>query len=94
MTKTVCVTDLREIKGLKVVCLSCGASFSFPVGRKNIPERCICCNRDIPSTGVGRILAEIDTVVRQATSPAYGLDKDRSGVVPPGFVVYIETEKE
>ena len=47
MTKTVYITELKEIKGLKVVC-KCGSTWYLPSTASNPPEQCISCKAQIP----------------------------------------------
>ena len=48
MTKKILITKLTEIKGLKITCKACGASWSFPLG-KQLPTtmECFACKPGI-----------------------------------------------
>jgi hypothetical protein len=43
MTKKLHVTDLREIKALKITCTACGAGYITPVDAKLRPALCHNC---------------------------------------------------
>ena len=65
MTKTVLVTNLNEINGLKIVCKKCGANWFLPFASKDIPRKCISCDNEMPMNTIVSLmdkLQEINTI--------------------------------
>lgn len=69
MTKTVQVTDLREVKALTLACAKCGASFSLPVGRHTTPEACFSCEAPLDRTTIDELIAILRRLHRGEEAP-------------------------
>ena len=41
MTKKILITNLKEVKGIKIVCGKCGAYWFVPLNEKESPQQCI-----------------------------------------------------
>lgn len=79
MTKTIYITKLEEIKGLKIVC-KCGATWFVPIGKGLPPKKCFSCETQIDGS---RILATSEKI-RELSAISAEAD----------FKVLIETEFE
>jgi hypothetical protein len=53
MTKTVSVTNLTEIKGVKISC-KCGAQWVVPVGDIIPPKTCFSCGKEMQWQAINR----------------------------------------
>ncbi len=71
MTKTIFVTDLMEVKELKIVCGKCGAYWSLPVGKENPPEQCPYCRTDVPSGEILNVAQALSRLQSAAKAPSY-----------------------
>lgn len=80
MTKTVQITDLREVKALTLTCVKCGASFSMPIGKHNTPENCHNCGMELDKAGIDELVSILRRL-NHGDAPAWRLtfetDPDR-----------------
>ena len=79
MTKTILVTDLKEVKGIKIVCNKCGAYWFIPIGT-NPPPKCISCDNKMPDGSIKNALEQVSILINMMNE----FD----------FKAYIETEEE
>lgn len=56
MTRTVQITDLREVKALTLTCGKCGASFTLPIGRHRTPDACHNCGHALEASRIEELL--------------------------------------
>jgi hypothetical protein len=57
MTKKVLVTDLQEVKSIKVVCRKCGFAVEVNTGNPSAcPPKCLGCASDFPADLVYHLL--------------------------------------
>lgn len=63
MTKNIFITNLNEIKGIKVICKECGANWFTPSMSNNIPEECISCKVKIPGKEIWKLANKINELV-------------------------------
>jgi hypothetical protein len=61
MTKTVLVTNLAEIKGIKISC-KCGAQWVVPVGDIVPPKMCFGCGKEIQWQAINRAIKGIAAI--------------------------------
>jgi len=47
MTKKILETNLKEVKGIKIVCSKCGAYWFVPL-KGLVPDQCISCKASMP----------------------------------------------
>jgi len=59
MIKTILVTDLSEIKGIKIICSECGANFTAPINSGRLPDKCIMCKNIFESSYLSDVLLAI-----------------------------------
>jgi hypothetical protein len=59
MTKTIFVTNLQEVKGIKIVCNKCGADFTAPINSGKLPDTCIMCRNVFESSYLSETLLAI-----------------------------------
>jgi len=79
MTKTILVTDLSEVKGIKIVCKKCDAYWFVPIGG-DPPHKCISCDNTMPNASIKNVLEQISILINMMNE----FD----------FNTYIETEDE
>lgn len=60
MTKTVLITNLKEIKAVKVSCVKCGFLIQFPIthGYQKV-KQCINCSTPIPANEISVLMDSI-----------------------------------
>jgi hypothetical protein len=80
MTKNIFVTNLKEVKGIKVICKKCNSFFMVPIGKINPPNMCVICRKDLNGDYIAKALETIKTLV--------------SNCEREGFEAVIETEVE
>lgn len=80
MTKTILVTNLQEVKGLKIVCSKCGAYWFVPIGTTDPPHKCISCDNKMPNDSIKNALEQVSILINMMNE----FD----------FNTYIETEEE
>jgi hypothetical protein len=80
MTKTILVTNLKEIKGIKIVCTKCDAYWFIPLGATDPPHQCISCTNNMPKDSIKNALEQVANLINMMGE----FD----------FKAYIETEEE
>lgn len=58
MTKNIFVTNLKEVKGIKVICHECESNWFIPLSRnplEPIKDKCISCGATYPSDKVFKL---------------------------------------
>ena len=81
MTKTIFVTNLNEVQGIKIVCKKCNSFFMAPIkGRGKPPNMCVMCKKDLNGDYISSVLETIRTLVSYCERE--------------GFEAVIETEEE
>jgi len=79
MTKSILVTNLNEIKSLKVCCKNCKASWSIPFTSGPLEEeKCISCGEDVPYKNIYTLGQKINELKKHCKSC--------------DFEIFIETE--
>lgn len=79
MTKTIFVTDLSEVKSVKISC-NCGAQWFIPVGNTSSPKQCFKCGKELPYLAIKQVIAGIATISEASKQS--------------DFIAEIETEEE
>ncbi|MCK4604959.1 MAG: hypothetical protein KAU41_09775 [Deltaproteobacteria bacterium] len=59
MTKNIFITDLDEIKGIKVQCEKCNSSWYIPINNVLPPDKCIGCGEAIPGSKIAATMEKI-----------------------------------
>ena len=80
MTKTILVTDLKEVKGLKIVCTKCGAYWFVRLSATEPPHKCISCDNKMPKDSIKNVLEQLSILINMMNE----FD----------FNAYIETEEK
>jgi hypothetical protein len=80
MTKNVFVTNLKEVRGIKVICKKCNAYFMAPIGAGVPPGMCVMCKQEFFTNYLTNALDAIKDLVLYCKEA--------------GFEVVIETEDE
>jgi len=80
MTKTLLITNLREIEGFKFACRKCGASAFVPLKENNPPERCFSCGNMLNKPKIKDAIAQFGLLVELSDAN--------------DFDVFIETEQK
>lgn len=81
MTKNIFITNLKEVKGIKIICKECSSFFMAPIGGKGKPPNmCVMCKKDLNGDYIASVLETIRTLTSYC---------DREG-----FEAVIETEEE
>lgn len=63
MTKTVLVTNLKEINNIKFVCRKCDASFIVPLNKSNLPQECFSCGNGVGRKNMEKLLGSFKQLV-------------------------------
>ena len=79
MTKKVLVTNVEEIKYVKVAC-NCGAMFEVPIKPNLPPKECFSCGNDLDWQSINRFIK--------------GVEQIRQAVEDGNFQAFIETEED
>ena len=58
MTKQVYITDIKEIKGVKISC-SCGAKIEVPIGVNFTIDKCFSCRKALDYFAINRFVMAI-----------------------------------
>ena len=61
MTKTVLITDLSEVKSIKISC-NCGAQWLIPIGNTLSPKQCFKCGRNLQYIAINQAVAGIAAI--------------------------------
>ena len=80
MTKKILETNLKEVKGIKIVCSKCGAYWFVPLKKINPPLQCISCPNKMPKDEIWQAMEYLSRFIDS-------MDKF-------DFNAYIETEEE
>ena len=59
MTKTIYITKLEEIKGLKFQCEKCSSSWYIPINNVLPPDKCIGCGESVPGSKIAATMKKI-----------------------------------
>ena len=70
MTKTVYVTDVKEIEFVKIIC-SCGAQLSVPIEAKLPPKECFSCGKDLDWHPINRFIKGISELKQAVLDGKY-----------------------
>ncbi len=70
MTKTIFVTDLTEVMGIKIVC-ECGAQWTIPIDGQP-PKSCFSCNKEMPWKEINRAVKGIQAISQSSKDHAFG----------------------
>lgn len=63
MTKTILITNLKEVKGIKIVCRKCGAYWFVPLEGGNPPEQCHNCNNEVPAKSIWKVAQALGALI-------------------------------
>ena len=69
MTKNIFITNLNEIKGIKIVCHKCKSNWFIPLSRnplEPIKDKCISCGAAYPSDKVFKLGLKIYELLNDA----------------------------
>ena len=79
MTKTIFVTDLSEVKSIKISC-NCGAQWFIPIGDIVSPKQCFKCGKNLQHIAINQAIAGIAAISKASKQSE--------------FTAEIETEEE
>jgi hypothetical protein len=63
MPKTIYITEINEIKGIKIIC-SCGAQWFIPLDSKGCPLNCFSCQKQLPYHDIDRFLKAFNSMIQ------------------------------